>query len=105
MKPIESAECHQPDPFLSGGVCRQDWCGGCVILTVFFFPKGDLPPILRAVIESVGSHLKWCEHMLQNAHHISPEVRENLHRQKSNLEQQMRLVNDQIYLHRVSPHN
>ena len=75
-----------------------------MILTVFFFPKGDLPPILRAVIESVGSHLKWCEHMLQNAHHIGPEVRENLHRQKSNLEQQMKLVNDQIYLHRVSPH-
>ena len=37
MKSIESAECHQPDPFLSGGVWRQNWCGGCVILTVFFY--------------------------------------------------------------------
>jgi len=62
---------------------------------------GDLPPILRAMIESVGSHQKWCDHM-QNNPHLTPEARENLHRQKAVLGQQIKLVNEQIHLHRVS---
>ena len=47
-------------------------------------------------------HAKFCDHQLQTCPHLPPEGRDNLLKQKTNLQQQMKLVNEQINLYRVS---
>ena len=64
--------------------------------------EGDLPPFLTRMIEALMAHVKWCDYVLQTNPNISPEARENLIKQKGNLTQQQKLVNDQINLYRVS---
>ena len=46
--------------------------------------------------------MKWCDRHLQNPQNNRPGVKDNLSKQRSNLEQQMRLVNEQITMYRVS---
>ena len=73
-----------------------------VRLTHLFSCSGDLPPFLRGIIEGVTLHMRWCDGMLlSNNPVVRDNVRENILRQKANLSQQTKLVNEQIYLYRV----
>jgi hypothetical protein len=52
---------------------------------------------------AVMNHLHWCDGILRTNPIVagSPEMRENMLKQKSNLQQQIGLVNEQIQLYRV----
>lgn len=54
-------------------------------------------------MESVVVYARWVDHMIQSPLVASSEVvRENILRQKANVGHQLRLVNEQIFLYRVS---
>ena len=52
---------------------------------------------------AVMNHLHWCDNILRTNPIVvgSPEMRENMLKQKANLQQQIGLVNEQIQLYRV----
>lgn len=63
-----------------------------------------LPIFLSNVVDSLKFYSGWCEEMLGASYplKISSKVNSNLQRQKSLLEQQTKIVQEQIQLYRVS---
>ena len=62
---------------------------------------GDLPSFLKNQVDSLTSHLRFCESQ-SSSQRLSTEMSKNLQEQRSLLLKQMNLVNDQILKYRVS---
>lgn len=62
---------------------------------------GDLPSFLKNQVDSLTSHLRFCENQ-QSSQRLSAEMSKNLQDQRSLLLKQMNLVNEQILKYRVS---
>ena len=62
---------------------------------------GDLPSFLKNQVDSLTSHLRFCENQL-SSQRVSTEMSKNLQDQRSLLLKQMNYVNEQILKYRVS---
>ena len=75
--------------------------GGYLMMTVPALPaSGDLPVFLTQQVESLTLHNRYCEGQLARPN-LPHAALVKLHEQKSLLEHQMRLMNEQILKYRV----
>lgn len=64
----------------------------------------DLPPFLRQMVDSLNRYSEWCEQMLAASYplKISSKINDNLQRQREVLDKEMKFLQEQIQLYRVS---
>ena len=67
---------------------------------MYILPIGELPMFLKSQVDSLTQHFRFCESQQSKAS-IGSELSKNLTEQRDILQQQMKLVNDQIMKYKV----